>query len=274
MTALACCWQCVLVCVSGLLQLKFCVGPRTQFCLQEWREASWLVATQFITTHTYAYTKTHSQKHTTLQGHSWIGCFCTKCPSETKRTLLDVTTLSFFYQTMCECHLSMRMCGILTAFFFAMRLCECVFLLWTRILDERLIIMQSFMLTDDEMESQPTLREFYQTFKEDFWEQAGNVRRQRYDDVAKDTDFREALIIFYTSKHTLINLCLRSLSGFHFLWGLFIDCQRLTITSEALTSPTLKSGHTYLKLLLIISPHKHNITCIPSSAHLLCLNLK
>lgn len=213
-------------------------------------------------------------KYTTLQGHSWIGCFCTKCPSETKRTLLDVTTLSFFYQTMCECHLSMRMCGILTAFFFAMRLCECVFLLWTRILDERLIIMQSFMLTDDEMESQPTLREFYQTFKEDFWEQAGNVRRQRYDDVAKDTDFREALIIFYTSKHTLINLCLRSLSGFHFLWGLFIDCQRLTITSEALTSPTLKSGHTYLKLLLIISPHKHNITCIPSSAHLLCLNLK
>lgn len=162
----------------------------------------------------------------------------------------------------------------INSFFFAMRLCECVFLLWTRILDERLIIMQSFMLTDDEMESQPTLREFYQTFKEDFWEQAGNVRRQRYDDVAKDTDFREALIIFYTSKHTLINLCLRSLSGFHFLWGLFIDCQRLTITSEALTSPTLKSGHTYLKLLLIISPHKQIITCIPSSARLLCLNLK
>lgn len=77
-------------------------------------------------------------------------------------------------------------------------------LLWTSISDKHLIIVQSFTLTDDEMESQPTLqRIFFMRLSNRVFER--EVNRQRYNDAAKDADWKEALII-----HTLISLCLRS----------------------------------------------------------------
>lgn len=118
---------------------------------------------------------------------------------------IHITTLSFIYQTVWM-YSSERMWGIITSFF-AWCLCVCSFL-WTRILDQHLIILQRFTLTDEEMESQPTLRDcFLRLSKRIFF--LKEVNRRRYNDVAKDTDFKEALMIFYTSKHTLINLCFK-----------------------------------------------------------------
>lgn len=224
----------------------------------------------------------HTQKHThktqNTQGHSQSGCFfsffCTICPSETKQTLLDITTLSFIYQTMCEC---IWACVCVEQHFCCRTSVWACVSFVNKNLGPTFNHRAKFHIDrwwDGEPARPPRV---LWDFQRGFLKAGREVRRQRYDDVAKDTDFKEALIIFYPSKHTLINLCLRGLSGFLFLWRLFIDCQRLTtlwmllvlqssltVTSEALTSPTLKSGHTDLKVLLIISPHKQIITLVYS----------
>lgn len=105
------------------------------------------------------------------------------------------------------------------------------------------------------------------------------IDRQRYKAVAKDTDFKETLMIFHRSKHTLINLCLgsqktASIPSEDYL----LDCQCLTTLGMLEDVSVVDRCPLHQKLLLIISTHKQMINlmylfpslhvCISSVTHL------
>lgn len=143
-----------------MLQLKFCFGQGHNSVLSTRMKRSQLIGyftahyNKRLCIHKNTLAKAHNPARSQSKWMFLLDSFCliSKCPSITKRTLLDTTTLSFIYQTMCERAYVWNN----NSFFFASCPCLCS-LFVNKHLGPALINMQSLILTDDEMESQPNV---------------------------------------------------------------------------------------------------------------------
>ena len=160
---------CVCVCVL-VLQLKFCFGSMTRFCLQGWEEASWLVATQLITAHAYSNAREHTTPTKSQPSGSFCQTFFVFCTKSSPTYLVRSSNPRNNVRMHSSVHTGSN-------YSFCVRVCLFVCFSFVSVnLGAALIVI---ILTDDEMESQPTLGERFVRLSRRIFESRRRRRSKR-----------------------------------------------------------------------------------------------